>query len=508
MHNAAGILQTERGEILPVRAHGGAHEIARAGIPDIDGLAGGVIHRDGALIARSVRADSEIAAVAQVGADDLAGGLDIGLAALEIRHAQRRAADVIGAHALAADRDARLREREDLVQDGLAVIIEQLQTARGHDREAAVHRAEGAAGAGVKRVGRAVIQIVARRAGPVAQQQIQKQQHGQHAHRHDDGLPQPGISFLVVVHGHSSPIRRADAVSGLIHHIADGAVVPHAVEIQPLRGHGRPRKTPVARGQQRRDGLRLDLAVGRIDHGADNGAHHIIQEAVSTDGDGDERAVPLGAAPVHRAHGRARLGTNGAHGGKVVRALKGAAGAREPLKIQRLGIKADAVLQKRIADAGVIDLIDIFFLDARADGIEVLRRGDGVDHGDVRREAGIDRKGNPVDRDRAVGAEIGTVALCVHARVRAAAADDLDRFSADLRERALQRFGDGDVRLLHLPAVIGRAVILQAQGDVAPHRPNLASTITPASTSALQTMASVSRVHQVSCFMRVRPSSP
>lgn len=173
MHDAAGILQAEHGEILPIRAHGGAHEIARAGIPDIDGLAGGVIHRDGALIACGVRADGEIAAVAQVGADDLAGGLDIGLAALEIRHAQRRAADVIGAHALAADRDARLREREDLVQDGLAVFIEQLQAARGDDREAAVHRAEGAAGAGVERVGRAVVQIVARRAGPVAQQQIQ-----------------------------------------------------------------------------------------------------------------------------------------------------------------------------------------------------------------------------------------------------------------------------------------------------------------------------------------------
>ena len=283
VHDAAGILQAEHGEILPVRAHGGAHEVARAGIPDIDGLAGGVIHRDGALIACGVRADGEIAAVAQVGADDLPGGLDIGLAALEIRHAQRRAADVIGAHALAADGDARLREREDLVQDGLAVFIEQLQAARGDDRETAVHRAEGAAGAGVERVGRAVIQIVARRAGPVAQQQIQKQQHGQHAHRHDDGLPQPGISFLVVVHGHSSPIRRADAASGLIHHIADGAVVPHAVEIQPLRGHGRPRKTPVARGQQRRDGLRLDLAVGRIDHRADDGTHHITEKAVGTD---------------------------------------------------------------------------------------------------------------------------------------------------------------------------------------------------------------------------------
>ena len=168
VHDTAGILQAERGEILPVRAHGGAHEVARAGIPDIDGLAGGVIHRDGALIARGVRADGKIAAVAQVGADDLAGGLDIGLVALEIRHAQRRSADVIGAHALAADGDARLREREDLVQDGLAVFIEQLQAARGHDREAAVYRAEGAAGAGVERVGRAVVQIVARRAGPVA----------------------------------------------------------------------------------------------------------------------------------------------------------------------------------------------------------------------------------------------------------------------------------------------------------------------------------------------------
>ena len=50
------------------------------------------------------------------------------------------------------------------------------------------------------------------------------------------------------------------------------------------------------------------------------------------------------------------------------------------------------MLQKRIADAGIVDLIDVLFLNARADGIEVLRRGDSVDHGDVRREAGIDHE--------------------------------------------------------------------------------------------------------------------
>lgn len=154
---------------------------------------------------------------------------------------------------------------------------------------------------------------------------------------------------------------------------------------------------------------------------------------------------------------------------------------------------------------GIVDLIDVLFLNARADGIEVLRRGDSVDHGDVRREAGIDRERYTVDRDRAIGAEIGTVAPRMHARVRAAAANDLDRLAADLRERALERFGDGDVRLLHLPAVIGRAVILQAQGDVAPHSPNLESTIMPASTSAPQSRASVSRMRHSSCFMRVRP---
>ena len=132
-----------------------------------------------------------------------------------------------------------------------------------------------------------------------------------------------------------------------------------------------------------------------------------------------------------------RLGADGAHGGKVVCALKGAAGALEPCKVQRLGIKADAVLQKCIADAGIVDLIDVLFLNARADGVEVLRRGDSVDHGDVRREAGIDRERYTVDRDRAIGAEIGTVAPRVHTCVRAAAADDLDRLAADLRECAL-----------------------------------------------------------------------
>ena len=207
MHGAAGVLQAERGEILPVRAHGGAHEVARAGIPDVDGLAGGVIHRDGALIARGLRADGEIAALTQIGADDLPGGSDVGLVALKVRHAQRRAADVIGAHALTADGDARLLEREDLVQDGLAAVIEQLQAAGRYDRKAAVHRAEGAVGAGVEGIGRAVVQIVVRRARPVAQQQIQKQQHGQHAHRDDERLTQSGIWFCTIVHGHSSPVR-------------------------------------------------------------------------------------------------------------------------------------------------------------------------------------------------------------------------------------------------------------------------------------------------------------
>ena len=85
-----------------------------------------------------------------------------------------------------------------------AAVIEQLQAAGGYDRKAAVHRAEGAVGAGVKGIGCAVVQIVVRRARPVAQQQVQKQQHGQHAHRDDERLTQSGIWFCTVVHGHSS----------------------------------------------------------------------------------------------------------------------------------------------------------------------------------------------------------------------------------------------------------------------------------------------------------------
>ena len=92
-----------------------------------------------------------------------------------------------------------------------------------------------------------------------------------------------------------------------------------------------------------------------------------------------------------------------------------------------------------------------------------------VCHDDILRQMRVERIGDAVARDAGGGAEVGDIDARMYACVRAAAAGHMDRMSDDGGSRLLERLADGRDRLLHLPAVIGRAEIFKRQGNVA-HR--------------------------------------
>ena len=127
--------------------------------------------------------------------------------------------------------------------------------------------------------------------------------------------------------------------------------------------------------------------------------------------------------------------------------------------VQPLGIEVGPIDIKGVFEPGVIDPVGVLLFQARADGVEVLRHLPGGLHGDVLRRVGVDGEGQPVHGDAALRAEVGDVPLRVDAGVGPAAAGEVHRLSGDLLQGLLQRLTDRGGVFLHLPAVVGGAVV-------------------------------------------------
>ena len=171
-----------------------------------------------------------------------------------------------------------------------------------------------------------------------------------------------------------------------------------------------------------------------------------------------------------------------------MRAFKGLRRGAHLRNVEPGRIEAHALIEKRIGNAAVQDLIDIFLLDARADGIEALIHLTGVRHGNIAGETGVERERDLLDRDCTVGAEVRAVAQGVHARVRAAAARYMDActeyFCNGVLHGLLHRGETG----LPLPAVIGGAVVSETECNVS-QMPYLVRMIDPARISAQKARA-------------------
>ena len=141
--------------------------------------------------------------------------------------------------------------------------------------------------------------------------------------------------------------------------------------------------------------------------------------------------------------------------------------------VQLLGVEPHPVDQKGIPDAGVVDAVGILFLDTAADGVEVLRHFRCLGDHDVPRQTAVHRQGEPVAGDGGGGAEVGDVALGVNACVRPSRPGAFDRMADHLGQGLFQGLRDCYVPLLHLPAVVGRAVVHEGQGNVSFHARSL-----------------------------------
>ncbi len=123
----------------------------------------------------------------------------------------------------------------------------------------------------------------------------------------------------------------------------------------------------------------------------------------------------------------------------------------------------------------------------------------GVRDDDILGQVRIERVRQPVTGNARGGPEIGDIHPRMDAGVRAAAAGHMHRMADDGGGSLFERLADGRDRLLHLPAVVGRAEILERQGNITHsflpfYSPKCRSTIITASSAAPVRYATQSRV--------------
>ena len=129
--------------------------------------------------------------------------------------------------------------------------------------------------------------------------------------------------------------------------------------------------------------------------------------------------------------------------------------------VQVLGVEPGPVDIKRIAQPGVVDAVGIFLPLTGPDGVESLRNTGGLDHHNVLREAGVYRQGKLIQRNPGGGVEVGHVDLCVDPGIRSARPGAFYRMAHRGRQRLFQCLRHGHSVFLHLPPVVGRAVVHQ-----------------------------------------------
>ena len=128
--------------------------------------------------------------------------------------------------------------------------------------------------------------------------------------------------------------------------------------------------------------------------------------------------------------------------------------------VQPLGVKIRPVNIEGVLNARIVDAIGIFLFDAGANGVKILRHLIGPAHHDVLRDMGIHREGDALHGDTGAGVKIGHIVFRVYPA--------LDLLPAHHAETLFQSLGHSPFGFLHLPAVIGRAVIHEYQCNI-PH---------------------------------------
>ena len=129
--------------------------------------------------------------------------------------------------------------------------------------------------------------------------------------------------------------------------------------------------------------------------------------------------------------------------------------------VQVLGVEPGPIHKEGVAQPGVVNLVGVLLFLAGTDGVEAVGHLGGLDDHNVVGQTGVHRQRELVQRDAAGGAEVGHIGLGVDPGVGASCAGTLHRVAHRGRQGLLQRLRYRDGVLLHLPPVVGRAVVHQ-----------------------------------------------
>ena len=115
--------------------------------------------------------------------------------------------------------------------------------------------------------------------------------------------------------------------------------------------------------------------------------------------------------------------------------------------------------RKNVADLPVVDYVAIALTNGVIRGMEALGRFGHLQHGDVIRQVGVERAQQHFRRQRRVGAEPNHLAQGVNPGVGPAAGQHAHPLPGDFGDGIFQRFLNGGLAELILPAGVGRAVV-------------------------------------------------
>ena len=230
-----------------------------------------------------------------------------------------------------------------------------------------------------------------------------------------------------------------------------------------MRRRGHARRAPVAAGQNLRHFRQRNFSLPDLHQGAHDAPAHFVKKTVALNDEGDLRTGFLEVAARKPADVGFHFVT--ARAGKRFEIMPADKQFRRRPHFRQLQFRGKmprAMPQQRIHDRLVPDEIAILLARRVKAGMKFFRRARRRQHADVGGQKGVEREREPADRHlefRARNLDVRHHAERVDARVRAAGTVDAFDARKHFAERRLDFLLHARAGLLHLPALISRAVV-------------------------------------------------
>jgi hypothetical protein len=242
-----------------------------------------------------------------------------------------------------------------------------------------------------------------------------------------------------------------------------GGRVKNFPEHQSVRGGGHAGDAAVAAGQDGGRFRQRNFALADLDEGAHDAAAHFIKKAVAFDDEGELRAGFTDVATGECAHvGGHFVGARASEAAKIVFADEQFGSGPHFGHVEFHGEMPGALVQQRIHGGMVPDEVTVLLADGVKTGVKVFRGAHGGEDADVVRQEGVEREREAGDGHlefRRGDLDVGDHAEGMHTGIRAAGTVDTFHAGKHFAERGLDFFLHANAACLHLPTLIGGAVV-------------------------------------------------